>query len=299
MPETLSDFAQFLDTLDLAEPAMPGASSDGARLFLGRHPRQVMPRTFGGQIMSQAVVASGRTAPPLPLHAAHIHFINGGETDKDIEYRVTALRDTRNVANRQVSIEQNGTVLAIMLLAYQSLARKPLEHADPPPTVPAPESLPDVRESFVGYEDVIKAFVEAPHPMDMRFCNDPAWVLKSNGQTLDENRVWIKTYEPLPEDQVIHDAALAYASDTTILDSIITRHGLSWGFDRIMAATLNQSIWYHRPVKFDEFNLYASHSTVAAGGRGSANGQFFDRDGLLVASTTQEGVLKYFPKAVR
>lgn len=291
MTETLSDFAQFLGTLDLAEP-----SPD---VYVGRHPKQVMVRSFGGQIMSQAVVASGRTAPALPLHAAHTHFINGGDVSKDIEYRVTRLRDTRNVANRQVSVEQEGTVLAVMLLAYQSLARKPLEHADPAPRVPDPETLPDVMESFAGYEDVISAFVEAPHPMDMRYCNDPAWVLKSKGESLATNTVWFRTYAALPDDQVIHDAALAYASDTTILDSIITRHGLSWGFDRIMAATLNQSIWYHRPVRFDEFNLYHSHSTFAAGGRGGANGQFFDRDGLLVASTTQEGVIKYFPKAAR
>ncbi|MDF0528631.1 acyl-CoA thioesterase II [Tsukamurella sp. 8F] len=283
---TGDDFSEFLDVLDLANPTEDA--------FIGRHPSKVAARTFGGQIMSQAIVAGGRTTD-VPLHVAHTHFIRGGETDKDLEFRVTRLRDTRNTANRQVSVEQNGEVLALVLLGYQTDARNPLEHADPAPDVPGPEGLPPVYDSFAGYEEVISQFVEAPHPMDMRYTNDPAWIMKKAGDSLDYNRVWIRTARELPDDQVLHDASLAYASDTTILDSIITRHGLSWGFDRIMAATLNQSIWYHRRVRFDEFHLYATHSPVAAGGRGTAHGQIFDRSGLLTASVTQEGVLKYFP----
>ncbi|GAA0994899.1 acyl-CoA thioesterase II [Nocardiopsis tropica] len=291
MTDTLTDFDAFLGTLELADL--------GDDTFAGRHPVKVAPRTFGGQILSQAIVASGSTVPgsrdSLFLHAAHTHFINGGDVTQDIEYRVTRLRDTRNVANRMVSVEQNGTVLALMQLAYQTDARNPLVHGDPAPQVPAPEGLPNIQDTLKGYEDVVTMFVEAPQPMDMRFTNDPAWIAKGKGLVQEDNRVWIRAAGDLPDDQVIHDAALAYASDTTILDSIITRHGLSWGFDRIMAVTLNQSLWFHRRVRFDEYNLYASHSTVADGGRGMSNGQFFDREGVLVASTTQEGVLKYFP----
>ncbi|GAA4382512.1 acyl-CoA thioesterase [Tsukamurella soli] len=285
-----SYFAQFLDTLDL--------TPIGEDAFAGRHPAQVGPRTFGGQIMSQAIVAAGRTTE-LPLHVKHTHFIRGGQVDADLEYHVTRLRDTRNTANRQVSVQQGGEVVALVLLGYQTDARNPLEHGDPMPQVSEPETLPSIYDLFGGYEDTIRQFVDAPHPMDMRYTNDPAWVMKSKGGSLDFNRVWIKTDGDLPDDQVLHDAALAYASDTTILDSIITRHGLSWGFDRIMAATLNQSIWFHRRVRFDEFNLYATHSPVAAGGRGTAHGQFFSRGGELIASVTQEGVLKYFPAKAR
>ncbi|ADG79093.1 Choloyl-CoA hydrolase OS=Tsukamurella paurometabola (strain ATCC 8368 / DSM / CCUG 35730 / CIP 100753 / JCM 10117 / KCTC 9821 / NBRC 16120 / NCIMB 702349/ NCTC 13040) OX=521096 GN=Tpau_2489 PE=3 SV=1 [Tsukamurella paurometabola] len=291
MTDTLTDFDAFLGTLELADL--------GDDTFTGRHPAKVAPRTFGGQILSQAIVASGNTVPgsrdSLFLHAAHTHFINGGDVSRDIEYRVTRLRDTRNVANRMVSVEQDGTVLALMQLAYQTDARNPLVHGDPAPQVPGPEGLPNIQDTLRGYEDVVTMFVEAPQPMDMRFTNDPAWIAKGKGLVQEDNRVWIRAAGDLPDDQVIHDAAMAYASDTTILDSIITRHGLSWGFDRIMAVTLNQSLWFHRRVRFDDYNLYASHSTVADGGRGMSNGQFFDRAGVLVASTTQEGVLKYFP----
>ncbi|WP_019204416.1 acyl-CoA thioesterase II [Tsukamurella sp. 1534] len=291
MTDTLTDFDGFLSTLDLADA--------GDDTFLGRHPAKVAARTFGGQILSQAIVASGNTVPgsreSLFLHAAHTHFINGGDVARDLEFKVTRLRDTRNVANRTVSVEQDGTVLALMQLAYQTDGRNPLVHGDPAPSVPDPEGLPDIQDTLRGYEDVVTMFVEAPQPMDMRFTNDPAWIAKGKGLIQEDNRVWIRAAGDLPDDQVIHDAALAYASDTTILDSIITRHGLSWGYDRIMAVTLNQSLWYHRRVRFDEYNLYASHSTVADGGRGMSNGQFFDRSGALVASTTQEGVLKYFP----
>lgn len=291
MTDTLTDFDAFLGTLELADVG------DGT--FLGKHPAKVSVRTFGGQILSQAIVAAGNTVAgsrdSLFLHAAHTHFINGGDVAKDLEFRVSTLRDTRNVANRMVSVEQDGTVLAVMQLAYQTDGRNPLVHGDPAPRVPGPEGLPNIEDTLRGYEDVVTMFVEAPQPMEMRFTNDPAWIAKGKGVIQEDNRVWIRTAGALPDDQVIHDAALAYASDTTILDSIITRHGLSWGYDRIMAVTLNQSLWYHRRVRFDEYNLYASHSTVADGGRGMSNGQFFDLNGILVASTTQEGVLKYFP----
>ncbi|GAB3134588.1 acyl-CoA thioesterase II [Tsukamurella serpentis] len=291
MTDTLTDFDGFLDTLDLVDA--------GDDRFLGRHPAKVASRTFGGQILSQAIVASGNTVAgsreSLFLHAAHTHFINGGEVDADLEFVVRRLRDTRNVANRLVSVEQSGTVVALMQLAYQTDGRNPLVHADPAPQVPGPEGLPSTADTLAGYEDVVSMFVEAPQPMDMRFTNDPAWIAKGKGLIQEDNNVWIRTAGPLPDDQVLHDAALAYASDTTILDSIITRHGLSWGYDRIMAVTLNQSLWYHRRVRFDRYNLYATHSTVADGGRGMSNGQFFDEEGMLVASTTQEGVLKYFP----
>ncbi|WP_343952919.1 acyl-CoA thioesterase, partial [Tsukamurella spumae] len=127
MTETLTDFDEFLGTLDLAKA--------GEDRFLGSHPAKVASRTFGGQILSQAIVASGNTVPAsrdsLFLHAAHTHFINGGEVTADLEFVVRRLRDTRNVANRLVSVEQGGTVLALMQLAYQTDGRNPLVHGDP------------------------------------------------------------------------------------------------------------------------------------------------------------------------
>ena len=103
--------------------------------------------------------------------------------------------------------------------------------------------------------------------------------MRDKGERLDHNRVWLKAEGPMPDDPVLHAAALVYSSDTTVLDSIITTHGLSWGFDRIFAVTINHSVWFHRPVRFDEWVLYSTTSPVAAESRGLGTGHFFDRSG--------------------
>ena len=136
-------------------------------------------------------------------------------------------------------------------------------------------------------------FVNALQPIEWRYTNDPAWVMRDKGERLDHNRVWIKAEGTMPDDPVLHAAALVYSSDTTVLDSIITTHGLSWGFDRIFAVTMNHSVWFHRPVRFDDWVLYSTSSPVAAESRGLGTGHFFDRSGP-VATVVQEGIVKYF-----
>ncbi|WP_330253894.1 acyl-CoA thioesterase II [Nocardia sp. NBC_00565] len=264
-------------------------------VFVGQHPEKVWSRTFGGQLVSQAIMAAGRTVDgDRPLHVVNAHFVRGGDVKKPIEYRVDRHRDGRSLANRTVTATQDGQELFVMLAAFQDWS-KGLEHAHPQPEVPDPETLPRVEESFEGLEDKLQMFVKAPHPIDMRYTNDPAWILKGTGERLNHNRVWMRTDGRLPDDPLIHVAALGYSSDTTVLDSIITTHGLSWGLDRIVAATINHSIWFHRPFRFDEFALYATESPVAAGSRGLATGRFFSRGGELLATVVQEGVIRHFP----
>lgn len=264
-------------------------------VFVGQHPEKVWSRTFGGQLVSQAIMAAGRTVEgDRPLHVVNAHFVRGGDVKKPIEYRVDRHRDGRALANRTVTATQDGQELFVMLAAFQDWG-KGLEHAHAQPEVPDPETLPRVEESFEGLEDKLAMFVKAPHPIDMRYTNDPAWILKGTGERLNHNRVWMRTDGRLPDDPLIHVAALGYSSDTTVLDSIITTHGLSWGLDRIVAATINHSIWFHRPFRFDEFALYATESPVAAGSRGLATGRFFSRSGELLATVVQEGVIRHFP----
>ncbi len=161
--------------------------------------------------------------------------------------------------------------------------------------MPAPESLPTIDELLVGYEETVPQFVSALRPIQWRYTNDPAWVMRDKGGRLDHNRVWLTADGPMPEDPVLHAAALVYSSDTTVLDSIITTHGLSWGFDRIFAVTMNHSVWFHRPVRFDEWVLYSTSSPVAADSRGLGSGHFFNQAGQAVATVMQEGIVKYFP----
>lgn len=181
-----------------------------------------------------------------------------------------------------------------MLVAFQDNSAG-LEHAVEIPEVPYPEELPPLDEHFKGYEETIEAFVNALHPVDIRFANDPAWVMKGTGEKLTHNRAWMKADGVLPDDPLMHVATMAYSSDTTVLDSIITTHGLSWGHDRLFAATVNHSMWFHHDFRFDEWMLYATESPVAAGSRGLGSGRFFKRDGTLATSVVQEALIKYFP----
>ena len=225
-------------------------------------------------------------------------FIAGGDPAKDLEYRVVQLRDERRFANRRVDVVQDGKLLATAMVSYLSGGRG-LEHRVDAPEVAAPETLPPIDELLRGYEDTVPHFVNALRPIEWRYTNDPAWVMRRKGGKLPYNRVWMKADGKMPDDPLLHTAALVYSSDTTVLDSIITTHGLSWGFDRIFAATVNHSIWFHRPVKFDDWVLYSTTSPVAADSRGLGSGHFFDRDGAIIATVVQEGVVKYFPGSRR
>lgn len=285
-----SDFEQFLDVLRLD-------GTEAADVYTGRHPAKVGVHTFGGQILAQAIVASGATLSgtgSLPLHAAHTHFIELGTVTEDLTYRVTRLRDGRGAANRQVTVEQDGRILAVMTLAYQADAPNPLEHADPAPEAGEPSALPTMAERFAGHESALRALVDASHPIDMRFASDPVWDKRGTEDAESRGLVWMRADGALPGDQVLHDAALAWASDLTVQDPIIARHGLSWGYDRVGAATLNQSLWFHRHTRFDAFHLLVVDSPVARGGRGLTTGHFY-ADGELVATVTQEAVVQVVP----
>lgn len=287
----MSDFEELLGVLDLR--------AAGDDTFFGAHPSKNPVRTFGGQMMSQAFVAGSRTVTQgLPPSALSMHFIAGGDPDKDLEMQVVRLRDERRFANRRVDITQDGVLLGSALISYMS-AGKGLEHGVDAPDVPRPEGLPTIGDLLKGYEDTVPQFAEALRPIEWRYTNDPAWVMRDRGERLAHNRVWMKTLGPLPADPVLHNAALVYSSDTTVLDSIITTHGLSWGWDRIFAVTMNHSVWFHRPVQFDEWVLYSTMSPVAAESRGLGTGHFFDAAGQLVATVVQEGIVKYFPGVAR
>ncbi|MFZ3348284.1 MAG: acyl-CoA thioesterase II [Mycobacterium sp.] len=269
----------------------------GNDVFVGSHPSKNPPRTFGGLLMAQSFVAGGRTLTrDLPPNALSAHFINGGDISKDIEFQVVRLRDERRFANRRVDVTQDGTLLATVMLSYLAGGRG-LEHNVQPPDVADPETLPSIKELLRGYEEKVPLFVNALQPIEWRYTNDPSWVMREKGAQLDHNRVWVKADGVLPDEPLLHTATMLYCSDTTVLDSIITTHGLSWGFDRIFAATVNHSVWFHRQVNFADWVLYSTSSPVAADSRGLGTGYFFDRTGRPVATVVQEGLVKYFPSA--
>ncbi|MCV7153185.1 acyl-CoA thioesterase [Mycolicibacterium pyrenivorans] len=263
--------------------------------FTGAHPSKNPVRTFGGQMMAQAFVAAGRSLEiPLPPSALSAHFIAGGDPDLDLEFHVVRLRDERRFANRRVDVMQKGQLLTTAMVSYLSGGRG-LEHGLQAPPPDDPDTLPPIDDLLRGYEDVVPHFANALRPIEWRYTNDPAWVMRDKGERLTSNRVWMKAKGLMPDDPVLHGAALVYSSDTTVLDSIITTHGLSWGYDRIFAVTTNHSVWFHRPFRFDEWVLYSTTSPVAAESRGLGSGHFFDRSGQPLATVVQEGIVKYFP----
>lgn len=288
----LQDFDELLAVLDL--------NRIGDDLFIGSHPSKNPMRTFGGQLMAQSFVASSRTLvrDELPPSALSVHFINGGDTAKDIEYRVTRLRDERRFANRRVDAMQDGMLLSSAMISYMAGGRG-LEHSIDAPQVPAPDTRPPLRDLLRGYEETVPHFVNALQPIEWRYTNDPSWVMRTKGERLPHNRVWVKALGEIPDDPIMHTATMVYSSDTTVLDSVITTHGLSWGFDRIFAASTNHSIWFHRPVNFNNWVLYSTSSPVAADSRGLGTGHFFDGSGQPLATVVQEAVLKHFPSSRR
>jgi acyl-CoA thioesterase II len=283
----VSDFDELIEVLDLYH--------EDDDVFVGSHPSKNPPRTFGGLMMAQSFVAASRTrARNLPPNALSAHFINGGDTGKDMQFTVVRLRDERRFANRRVDVTQDGILLATVMISYLA-GGSGLEHNVEPPDVPDPENVPTLTEQLRGYEDRVPLFVNALQPIEWRYTNEPSWVMRDNGNELDYNRVWVKADGELPSDPVLHTATMLYSSDTTVLDSIITTHGLSWGYDRIFAATVNHSVWFHRQVNFNEWLLYSTSSPVASDSRGLGTGYFFDRSRRPVATVVQEGLVKYFP----
>ena len=283
----MSDFDELIEVLDLHH--------EGDDVFIGTHPSKNPPRTFGGLMMAQSFVAASRTRDRnLPPNALAAHFINGGDTSKDMQFQVVRLRDERRFANRRVDVTQDGLLLATIMVSYLA-GGSGLEHQVEPPDVAGPEDVAPLSEQLRGYEDRVPLFVNALQPIEWRYTNEPSWVMRDNGNQLNYNRVWVKADGELPSDPVLHTATMLYSSDTTVLDSIITKHGLSWGYDRIFAATVNHSVWFHRQVNFNEWQLYSTESPVAADSRGLGTGHFFDRSRRPVATVVQEGLVKYFP----
>src|SRR5262249_21007671 len=207
-----SDFQELLAVLDL--------NRAGENLFVGSHPSKNPMRTFGGQLMSQSFVASSRTLTraDLPPSALSVHFTNGGDTARDIEFRVVRLRDERRFANRRVDAVQDGVLLSSAMISYMS-GGAGLEHAVDPPDVGDPHTMPPIGELLRGYEETVPHFVNALQPIEWRYTNDPAWVMRDKGDRLAHNRVWVKAVGVLPDDPVLHTATMVYSSDTTVLDS--------------------------------------------------------------------------------
>jgi acyl-CoA thioesterase-2 len=260
-------------------------------MFRGRSPQdEGRQRVFGGQVAGQALVAAGRTVPDdRPVHSLHAYFIRPGDTSVPLIYTVERLRDGRSFATRRVTAVQHGK--AIFTLSASFHVREPgLEHADTMPDVPDPEDLESEPERLRRLSLWPDEFAR-DNPIDLRPVGPlPVEAERDRSLITSRNMVWLKADGDLPDDPLLHVCLLTYASDMTLLDTVLLADGVSWG--HVRGASLDHAMWFHRPFRVDRWLLFVQDSPIASGARGLARGEVYTRDGQLVVSVVQEGLLR-------
>jgi acyl-CoA thioesterase-2 len=244
-------------------------------------------RVFGGLLAAQSLVAAGRTVEEGLPHSLHLYFVRGGRHGVPITWSVTRVRDGYSFALRQVVGEQSGLAILTATASFTT-TRSGLAHQDAMPDVPDPEGLDDwedLRVRVLGPDTVRRP----DSPLEVRDC-DPGDAVPRVGRPA-RRRLWMRPRSPLPtSDPLLHAAVLAYGSDRGLLGAAGRPHGLMWGTG--LGASLDHAVWFHRPIRFDDWVLYDMASPVAAAGRGLCHGGLYARTGERIASVTQEGLIR-------
>jgi acyl-CoA thioesterase II len=280
---------KLLDLLDLEQIELD--------IFRGRSPSDRRQRVFGGQVAGQALVAAGRTVPAdRPVHSLHAYFIRPGDPAVPLVYIVDRVRDGRSFTTRRVSAIQHGQVIFTLSASFHHDEPGP-DHSAPMPQAPPPESVPPHAERLEKAFGSEAARYFRDNPIDLRFVG-PLSIEAQRDPSLrtDQSLVWLRADGDMPDDPLLHVCLMTYASDMTLLDSILLRHGLSWADGSTTGASLDHAMWFHRPFRADRWLLYAQESPSATGARGLARGQVFTQEGSLVVSVVQEGLIRTTPK---
>jgi acyl-CoA thioesterase-2 len=275
---------KLLDLLDLEQIELD--------IFRGRSPEERVQRVFGGQVAGQALVAAGRTVPDgRPVNSLHAYFIRPGDPAVPLVYTVDRVRDGRSFTTRRVSAIQHGRPIFTLSASFHRDEPGPV-HSDPMPEVPPPDEIPRTVDRLEKLFGVLPAqFRESP--IDLRSVGPLTFEAERDPSLrTTRNLVWLRVEGELPDDPLLHVCLMTYASDLTLLDSVLLGHGLSWADGKTSGASLDHAMWFHRPFRADRWLLYAQESPVAAGGRGLARGEVFTADGELVVSVVQEGLIR-------
>ncbi len=260
-------------------------------IFTGPSQWSPQGRVFGGQVLAQSITAAMRTVPEDRLaHSMHGYFLRPGDVRHPITFSVDRIHDGRSFSTRRTQAYQQGAPILSMIASFQT-DDDGLDHQSPMPDVPAPETLPSTAEVLAGIDHPVADFWSHHRPFDLRHVPSPIY-LRVDGEQTAHQAVWLKSFGAMPDDPNLHRAALAYASDYTILESILRRHGVAWIAPGLKAASLDHAMWWHRPARVDEWLLYVQESPTAQGGRGLSLGRIYTRDGILVASVAQEGMVR-------
>jgi len=260
-------------------------------IFRGQSPEGRVQRVFGGQVLGQALVAARRTVEASRIcHSLHAYFLRPGDPRVPILYEVDRSRDGRSFSVRRVVAIQNGKQIFILACSFQTV-EEGYEHQFPMPDVPAPEELEDEAEARRRHADqlpeILREWLTRPRPFETRpVVLDPA---ADRPPRPPFDNVWFRAAGPVPGD--LAQPLLAFASDATLLSTSLLPHGKSI-FSNLQVASLDHAMWFHRPIDFDDWLLYAQDSPSASGARGFNRGAIFSRNGTLIASVTQEGLIR-------
>lgn len=267
--------------------------STGTDRFEAPSQPQARGRVFGGQVLGQSLLAAARTVEAArPPHSLHAYFLRPGDSNQPIEFVVERLRDGRSFSARQVHAIQFGRPILTMMVSFQ-LPASGFDHAEPMPRVPAPEELPSYRERY----ERLELPSETAHWMrrqviDLRHVEEPL-IGGPVAERGSQQSVWMRVAHPIPDEPALHAAVLAYISDFTLLESVVRAHGSSWAHPGLRVASIDHALWLHRPLHADDWLLYVQSSPSAQGARGLGLGRIYQRDGVLVASVAQEGMLRF------
>lgn len=250
-------------------------------------------RSFGGQVLGQAIAAVGTSVPEgREIHSMHGYFLRPGSSSDRMTFEVARLYDGRSFSTRRAQAYQGGDVLMSMIASFQGI-EEGIDHQESldMSEVPDPDSLPTVWEKY-GHlaDDSGRASWVLNRPFDLRYVESDI-VLRVE-EPSSRQRLWLRARDTLPGTQIIHSAALAFASDYVLIEPVLRRHGLPWATPGLSSASLDHSMWFHRPFRADEWLLYELDSPTAQGGRGLAHGRFYNASGELVASVTQESMIR-------
>ncbi|MEU4839551.1 acyl-CoA thioesterase [Nocardia testacea] len=272
----------------------------GDHRFRGRTHDGPARRSYGGEVAGQAVLAAGLTAPAdRPIHSAQTYFLLPGDTTVPTEFVVEPVRDGGSFSTRRVEAIQNGRVIFTMLASFHR-PEAGAAHQIAALDTPGPDDVPDLAEVFAGHPEALHwtmTFLDALG-VDARFPDPPARAHAMRGAASEpRQRVWLRTRAPVPETNLEQAACLMYLSDLLLLSSTTGPHGETLRDRELQVATVNHSIWFHAPLRVDEWFLHDQYGRWAGGGRGLAHGEIMDRAGRLCATTMQEGLIR--PRTAR
>jgi acyl-CoA thioesterase-2 len=262
-------------------------------LFRGRSPQDRWQRVFGGQVIGQALVAAARTVEGRAPHSMHAYFLVGGDPKVPIIYEVDRIRDGKSFTTRRVVAIQHGQAIFTLMVSFHN-DEEGLTHQAPMPRVPPPEDLPSeaqIKATILPtMPEAVRRYYESERPIELR----PVQYDRYLGKKYEDGKfnVWIRATGKLPDDPAIHQCVLAYASDMSLLDTALVPHGRSLFERQFMGASLDHALYLHRPFRADDWLLYAQETPTMTGSRGFARGLIYTRDGSLVASVAQEGLVR-------